>query len=350
MRATWAIVIATLTLGLVSRPMHGQTQAADAPPPETIHMVDAQSGWATLRDYHSGVSILARTASGGIQWEDVTPVDSTGHRIEIPYFHAFNSRFAWVEKVSLATTTEIFRTIDGGRTWKSAAIPAPSVTSISFINPREGWLIAFLVAALGANEFADIYRSTDGGETWSKVAMSSGLPYGVKRSITFLNSATGWITVLDPSGNQPYLYVTRDGGRTWRPQKMPLLRELTPRWEAWPEPPKFFSAREGSIAVRYDILSDAGERTGSVIVLYTTHDGWRYYVDVHCTPKGQRVRDDSPGSCRRESRVGIERRRASCHKRWWGTVDGDTCKSTPRRRCEADSVHLARSRMGGQER
>jgi photosystem II stability/assembly factor-like uncharacterized protein len=227
--------------------------------------------------------MLLRTTSGGIQWTDVTPVDSSGHKIDGPYFHAFNSRIAWVEKVSLAAITEIFRTIDGGRTWKSAAVPAPSVTSISFINPREGWLIAFLVAALGANESADIYRSTDGGATWMKVAWSPGLPYGVKRSISFLNSATGWITVLDPRGNRPYLYVTHDGGRTWRSQDMPLPRELTPRWEARPEPPKFFSSRNGSISVHYDILNDSGERTRSVIVLYATHDGgttWTYTASL----------------------------------------------------------------------
>jgi photosystem II stability/assembly factor-like uncharacterized protein len=279
MRTALVIVVLTFTLGLASRPIHGQTPAVDTPPPESIDMLDTQSGWARLLDYRSGVSMLLRTTSGGTHWEDVTPIDSSGHRIDVAYFHAFNSRIAWVMKAPLAATTEIFRTTDGGRTWKSAAIPASSVTSITFINASEGWLIAFLAAATGANESADIYRSTDGGKIWIRVAWSAGLPYGVKRGITFLNSATGWITVLDPRGNRPYLYLTRDGGSTWQPQKMRLPRELTPRWEAQPEPPKFFSARDGSIPVRYDILNGSGERTGSVIVLYATHDGgttWMY--------------------------------------------------------------------------
>jgi photosystem II stability/assembly factor-like uncharacterized protein len=214
MRTALIIVVLTFTLGLASRPIHGQMPAVDTPPPESIDMLDTQSGWARLLDYRSGVSMLLLTTSGGTQWEDVTPIDSSGHRIDVAYFHAFNSRIAWVEKAPLAATTEIFRTTDGGRTWKSAAIPASSVTSITFINASEGWLIAFLAAATGANESADIYRSTDGGKIWIRVAWSAGLPYGVKRSITFLNSATGWITVLDPKGNRPYLYLTRDGGST----------------------------------------------------------------------------------------------------------------------------------------
>lgn len=284
MRTALTIAMTTLTLGLNSQPILGQILAGGTPVLEKIHMVDALSGWAIFTDYRFPAIAVLLTTDGGTHWRDVTPPNSSGQRVAALNVTVLSSLVAWVTRVitnstTLNYTSEILRTADGGRTWKSAAIPAPSVTSISFINPREGWLIAFLVAATGANESADIYRSTDGGETWIRVTWSSGLPYGVKRSITFLNSATGWITVLDPRGNQPFLYVTRDGGRHWQPQSMPLPPELTPRWEAWPEPPKFFSARDGSIPVRYDIRNDSGERTASVIVLYATHDGgttWTY--------------------------------------------------------------------------
>ncbi len=233
MRATWAIVIATLTLGLVSRPTHGQILQNGASVLEKIHMVDAQSGWAIFNDYRLPAIAVLVTTDGGTHWRDVTPPNSSGQRVAALDVAALSSPVAWVTRIitnstTLNYTSEILRTADGGRTWKSAAIPAPSVTWITFINPREGWLIAFLVAALGANEFADIYRSTDGGETWSKAAMSSGLPYGVKRSITFLNSAAGWITVLDPTGNQPYPMSHVMAGALGGHRACPCLANLCP--------------------------------------------------------------------------------------------------------------------------
>ncbi|MGH2425550.1 MAG: WD40/YVTN/BNR-like repeat-containing protein [bacterium] len=254
---------------------------------------------------------MLRTTSGGTQWKDVTPVGSSRQRIDVHYFYAFNSHIAWVAGTSRGATAQIFRTVDGGRTWK--AITNPGVKSISFITSRDGWFLVSLGAATGS-EGVDIYRSTDGGEIWGKVASAmpgspdSGLPFGGnKSSITFLNPTTGWITGVVVTPDWVYLYVTRDGGRTWRRQNLPLPSQpqqdqplppqVIPHWDAWPWPPKFFTPRDGIMRVDYHhFLFDnatGDTRDGQLSVFYITHDSgttWTYTTPVsirHPEPRRQ---------------------------------------------------------------
>src|SRR2546427_11792735 len=217
MRAALPVVMATLTLTLASPPTPALQARDDVSPLDSIQMTDAQIGWAaTTRCGPCPPYVLSglmlRTTSGGTQWKDVTPVDASGQRINVFHFHAFNSHIAWVMSAGTGTTSiEVFRTVDGGRTWKGIAIPAPSARSISFINLREGWLLAPLVGYTG-HEDVDIYRSTDGGGTWVKVVsatsynVSSGVPNtGGKANLTFLKSKTGWIAGVTGLPNVLYL-------------------------------------------------------------------------------------------------------------------------------------------------
>lgn len=288
MRAALAIAMATLTLtlGVASRPTNGQMRTDDPPALETIRMVDRQTGWAVTELRHVGR--LLRTTDGGIHWRDVTPLRPSGHKIGVWRITVLSSLIAWVvTSDTKGTGAEIFRTVDGGRTWRSAV--TPSAKSISFINPHEGWLIASLAAWAG-KEMVEIYRSMDGGETWTKVASatmtdnSSGLPIGgSKTAITFLNPRTGWIAGVQLQAGGFYLYVTRNAGRTWQRQTLPLLKELRPHWRGVPQPPKFFTTRDGILPVFYDILNDSGQETGRLVVFYATHDGgttWTHTAPV----------------------------------------------------------------------
>jgi hypothetical protein len=69
MRVTLVIAMATLTLGLASRPMNGQMRTAVSPL-GSIQMIDAQIGWAATRvcgpcppQVMSG--LMLRTTNGG---------------------------------------------------------------------------------------------------------------------------------------------------------------------------------------------------------------------------------------------------------------------------------------------
>lgn len=296
MRVVLIFVEVILTLGLASQPMHGQTPAADASALVTIRMVAAQTGWAILIDKLSGASALLRTTDGGTHWRDVTPLTSSGSKIRVLRITVLSPLIAWVVPVNAkdSATAELFHTTDGGRSWRRAVIPAAG--AISFINPREGWLMTTLRAGMGIEE-NEVYRSTDGGDNWLRVARattddnSSGLTItGPKIAVTFLDSVTGWITGLKRGGDWLNLHVTRDGGYTWRQQNVPLPREVMPHWDAWPEPPKFFTAQDGILPILYSLANDSGQIAGRVVVFYTTHDGgttWKHTAPVRVNVKDQ---------------------------------------------------------------
>lgn len=296
MRTALAIAITTLTLGINSQPILGQILPNGVPVLEKIHMVDAQSGWASFTDYRFPAVAVVVTTDGGTHWRDVTPPRSPGQRVAGLNVTVLSPLVAWgagvlANDATLHYTSEILRTADGGRTWRSAAIPPPTglpdiggVSSISFINPREGWLLASLGAAAGSEEVA-IYRSTDGGEKWIEVArsgpysMSSGLPFGGDKSdISFLNPTTGWITGLILTSNELMLHATHDGGRTWQQQPMPLPKGFAPHWTAFAKPPTFFTPRDGILPAYYTFREDSGQET-TIVAFYVTRDSgttWTY--------------------------------------------------------------------------
>src|SRR2546426_1981188 len=130
MRGGLGIAMATLTLGLALGSASALQVPTDVSPLASIQMIDVQTGWAATPlcgpcrpQVTSG--LMLRTTNGGTQWNDVTPAHSSGQKVEVPYFYALNTHLAWVEKGSVAVpNTEIFRTVDGGRVWQSAAIQA----------------------------------------------------------------------------------------------------------------------------------------------------------------------------------------------------------------------------------
>ncbi len=280
MRRARAFILATLMLGLASRLIHGQPREEETPVLTSLYMVDDKTGWA----YGGGV---LRSTDGGINWRDITPINSSGQRIGFSKITALSHQVAWVipAPTDAFAPKEIFRTSDGGVTWRGATIQAVALTSLSFINPREGWLLASFGAAAGS-EAVKVYRSTDGGVTWISVGPLNGLPNGGnKGAITFLNSTTGWITEGMLQYDTPYLYLTHDSAHTWQEQTMPLPPEVTPHWRGVPHQPgpKFFTARDGILPVFFEIYAgpdDSLHSTGEIIVaIYATHNGgmtWTY--------------------------------------------------------------------------
>lgn len=274
MRVTVLIIITILTLGLASGSARGQARRGNPPVLAAVRMVDGRIGWALAE------GDLLRTTDGGAHWRDVTPRNSSGGTIGVYKMFVLSSSVAWV-----TTSSEVYRTMDGGRTWRSgAAIHEGDITAISFVNPRQGWLIASLGFAAGS-EFVDVYRTFDGGASWKKLAETSvegergGLPRaGTKSNIVFSSATMGWITGPYVVVNGLYLYVTRDGARTWRWQSLPLPPGLTLEWYANPQPPKFFTIQDGVLPVLYALLNASRPEHGWLVVFYTTHDGGRTWT------------------------------------------------------------------------
>jgi photosystem II stability/assembly factor-like uncharacterized protein len=248
-----------------------------------VQMMTPVAGWAMGGDVARPSLSVLRTEVGGTRWTDVTPGEARGIPSMVVFF--LDLQHAWVVSPGGAgappRTITTFRTVDGGRTWLRGTplrIPpayrgyAPLGEGMQFVDPKSGWLFFGLEGAADSTG-VDLYRTRDGGITWEEVSVTlpspgtssrSSLPVGCgKTGISFLDKSTGWATAHCPGGS-PFLYVTRDAGRSWREQTLPPPADdpsLFSHCDCGTFPPKFASAKDGALMVR------------SPDVLYLTHDG-----------------------------------------------------------------------------
>jgi photosystem II stability/assembly factor-like uncharacterized protein len=292
MRITLAVVMATLALGLGHSSTFAQALAGSVPALASIDMVDALTGWAVTQE--SGAERLLHTSDRGRHWLDVSPAKPSDEQAASYRVSVLGSHVAWAALSdtagwALTGTTHVFHTVDGGRTWSNVAVAALDAMSIHFINPHEGWLLSEEWDGSGMGRAAaNVYRSIDDGAIWSNVAATSahnqrsGLPLaGHKMAITFRDAATGWITGGGNVSDQLLVYVTRNSGRTWRRQQLPLPRQVTSPWQGHPTPPKFFTVRDGVLAVEYDYgETQQPPSTAQIVVFYVSHDGGMTWADT----------------------------------------------------------------------
>jgi len=121
----------------------------------------------------------------------------------------------------------VFRTTDGGKTWKKVLFTSDSTGAVDLeFNPenpdeiyavmwraeRKPWTIIS-----GAAREDGIYKSTDGGDTWTK--LSNGLPEGLigKIDLAVTPADTSRIYALvEAPGDQQGLYRSDDSGTSWK--------------------------------------------------------------------------------------------------------------------------------------
>jgi photosystem II stability/assembly factor-like uncharacterized protein len=233
-----------------------------------IRMIDATHGWAL------STQAVLRTSDGGTRWLDVTPRGMTFAAGPDTPMDFLTSRVGWVAITHEGTRrATIVHTADGGRTWRSVAVPLPgldfTIRQIDFITPRYGWLLAAGEPAAGS-QAVEIFRSTDGGGHWMSVSytgvhratpgsLSLG---GDKNGISFRDTSTGFATGYSAAQGQIWFYVTHDGGRTWEQQALPLPPAY--RGNTYDiAPPQFFTPWDGVLVVDFDLV-------------YVTHAGLRY--------------------------------------------------------------------------
>jgi photosystem II stability/assembly factor-like uncharacterized protein len=221
---------------------------------QTIHMIDATTGWASTN------TSLLRTTNGWRTWRDVTP-----HKAALVaggYF--LSGEEAWIAESGQQPGAIVSHTTDGGQTWQSATLSANvpvDPARMSFINSQDGWIEGETGGATG-NDFETIFRTTNGGKSWVAVAStgSDNTPatfpfFGHKSGLVFVNASTGWAT---SNG----LYVTHNGGATWKQQPLPA--------QACCLLPTFFNAHDG-------ILPGGSQ-------LFVTHDGGTTWQSTSSLP------------------------------------------------------------------
>ncbi len=184
---------------------------------DSLQMTSAGTGWA-LRWTQSpavandGYLAPARTADGARTWTSVIPpaaralLATPGAAVVL---QALDGERAWLAVTAAATDgspthrTEVFGTVNGGRTWTTSAplMVSGYAVLLSFAGPDHGWLLMADGVAMG-QEPVQLYRSGDAGLRWSLTAQtpktgteSSGLPAGCdKAALAFAAASVGYVS------------------------------------------------------------------------------------------------------------------------------------------------------------
>jgi photosystem II stability/assembly factor-like uncharacterized protein len=239
-----------------------------------IHMLNTSSGWALTGDH------VVKTSDGGKTWRDASPRFSGLNNARAAFR---GEQYAWIASVvgAQSNNLRVVRTGDGGQHWQETVLTDPQiggVISLNFINEQEGWLEAAAYGGAGAGSVsAYIFHTTDSGQNWSKISGTedqSGLPGGGHKSgIAFRDALAGWATGNEPS-NRAWLYMTGDGGKTWRYQSLPNLpgATVTAASVFYRTTPPVLFGNFGLLPVYVQgNLPELGEVNS--LILYRTHDG-----------------------------------------------------------------------------
>jgi photosystem II stability/assembly factor-like uncharacterized protein len=166
---------------------------------------------------------VLRTVNGGRTWHDVTPPGTEG----LLHFHdlqAFDADHAVAMTVGSGTSSRIYRTADGGQSWRlvfQAADPDFYFDAMAFFDNRRG--LAFSDPVDGKFQ---IVGTIDGGRSWTLLP-TDGMPPALPNEFGI---ATG--TSLTTSGNDAWfgsafgasrIFHSRDGGYTWDVRPTPIV-------------------------------------------------------------------------------------------------------------------------------
>jgi photosystem II stability/assembly factor-like uncharacterized protein len=167
---------------------------------DDIFFINDSTGWVAGGYGINRTAKIYRTNDGGDTWKVQFTVNKYLRSIE----------FA-TDKIGYCGSLDsaLFKTTDGGDTWTdiTAALPVrpTGICGISIPNPS----VIFAVGKYSGPGF--VIKSIDGGATWSHIDMSAysnGLV-----DVLFLNKDTGYVSGRSPQGG--ILLYTSNGGSTW---------------------------------------------------------------------------------------------------------------------------------------
>ncbi|NOY58556.1 MAG: hypothetical protein GXO75_06445 [Calditrichaeota bacterium] len=175
---------------------------------------------------------LWKSTNGGLTWKSIfddQPVSSIG---SIGIFQK-NPSIVWVgtgegnPRNSVGVGNGIYKSLDGGQTWKFLGLAKTEKIHRIVLHPwNEN--IAFAAAlgtTWGENPERGVFKTTDGGKTWKKVLYvneKTGCadlvmdPSNPNKIFAAMWEHRRWPWFFNSGGPGSGLYVTYDGGETWK--------------------------------------------------------------------------------------------------------------------------------------
>ncbi|HEV8578037.1 MAG TPA: hypothetical protein VGX68_03050 [Thermoanaerobaculia bacterium] len=173
-----------------------------------------------------------KSVNGGLTWTplfDDQPVASIG---AVAVFQA-NPDVVWVgtgegnPRNSASIGNGVYRSLDGGKTWTHLGLEKTERIYRVVLHPTDpdvAWVSA-LGQEWGENPERGVFKTEDGGKTWSKVLYvnertgASDLvmdPRNPNKLFASMWQYRRWPWFFKSGGPGSGLYVTNDGGRTWK--------------------------------------------------------------------------------------------------------------------------------------
>jgi photosystem II stability/assembly factor-like uncharacterized protein len=232
-----------------------------------IKMLAPGVGWAIKG------SGLFWTSSNGAKWTDITPpAPSMAARMSSVFF--LNTSVGWVlfarggddPLFDLASTT------NAGASWSVTPVSLPPLdrryspiiggARLAFADPAHGWMS---IVEEGGAAFAPgmLAMTTDAGRTWRWAPKSPG----ICGSLVAVTLDELWLAGGPDNTN---LYVTYDRAKSWRKIKLPAPKEIEPATGPTYDIPTFLDPKRG-----FEPVTFTGPGFRGAAVLFVTIDGGR---------------------------------------------------------------------------
>lgn len=170
--------------------------------------------------------------SGGIRWKpifDEAPLQSIGSLA----INQKNPAEIWVgtgegnPRNSQNSGEGIYKSIDGGKTWKLMGLESTRVIHRIIIDPNNTEIVYAGVQgqAWGSNSERGVYKTTDGGSTWNKILYVDENT-GIADLVMDPTNPNKLIAAMWEFGRKPWtfesggpgsgMHITYDGGQSWK--------------------------------------------------------------------------------------------------------------------------------------
>jgi photosystem II stability/assembly factor-like uncharacterized protein len=174
--------------------------------PNAVAFADAKHGWVVGAPAAKGDTVILATSDGGAAWKR----QDSGTRYRLWGIACANARDAWAVGDSQSQSHGvILATKDGGAHWKTQLVTDDACLSgVAFADARRGWVVGN----------GSIYVTVDGGATWRQ--QYSGAKHGLlntdPEAVACADARHAWAVGEDDRGG--LILATTDGGAHWRRQ------------------------------------------------------------------------------------------------------------------------------------